>query len=414
MKSWRGVAKLARGHTSVSMARRDTPVRRKGRFQVWAAICIGLVILAAPVLAKAAPIEICVVIVTTWEAFPAKGHAAESGELYAWKTRWPLKAQLPFPVGEHPLLLDRRRHVLAILTGMATARAAASITALGLDPRFDLSHAYWIVAGTAGVDPAQASVGSAAWARYVVDGDLAQDIDPRDAPPDWPTGLVPYQRTRPYELPAPPAQMADGNIAYSLNRRLVEWAFQKTKAIKLADVDALRDLRAPYSGPGGCPPSVLKGDALMSSRFWYGAHLNRWAADWTRYWTGDQGQFVMSAEEDTGILQALSFLARDHRARLDRVLILRAGSDYTLPPPGMSAAEFLKMEHDTDFPATGATLDSLYNVAAPVVRQLADQWRTTRDHTPERQPTGLPTPDQSCPKMVHDGLKPNTESPRHD
>ena len=45
---------------------------------------------------------------------------------------------------------------------------------LGMDPRFDLSHAYWVVAGIAGVDPADASIGSAAWAEYLVDGDLAQ------------------------------------------------------------------------------------------------------------------------------------------------------------------------------------------------------------------------------------------------
>ena len=42
------------------------------------------------------------------------------------------------------------------------------------------------------------------------------------------------------------------------------------------------------------------------------------------YWTGGQGVFVMSAEEDTGIMQALTFLAQDGRVRLDRVLILRA------------------------------------------------------------------------------------------
>ena len=49
---------------------------------------------------------------------------------------------------------------------MATARAAASVMALGSDPRFDLTHAYWIVAGTAGVDPKVGSAASAMpWSR---------------------------------------------------------------------------------------------------------------------------------------------------------------------------------------------------------------------------------------------------------
>jgi purine nucleoside permease len=53
---------------------------------------------------------------------------------------------------------------------------------LGMDPRFDLTHAYWIVAAIAGVDPNKASVASAAWANYVVDGDLAYEIDAREIP----------------------------------------------------------------------------------------------------------------------------------------------------------------------------------------------------------------------------------------
>ena len=101
--------------------------------------------------------------------------------------------------------------MLAILTGMATARASASIMALGMDPRFDLRHAYWILAGTAGVDPKIASAGSAAWARWVVDGDLAQDLDARDMPGDWPIGVVPYGRTDalPAVPDAAPARLTD-------------------------------------------------------------------------------------------------------------------------------------------------------------------------------------------------------------
>jgi purine nucleoside permease len=51
--------------------------------------------------------------------------------------------------------------------------------ALGMDPRFDLSKAYWLVAGIAGIDPADGSLGSAAWAEWVVDGDIGYEIDAR-------------------------------------------------------------------------------------------------------------------------------------------------------------------------------------------------------------------------------------------
>ena len=56
----------------------------------------------------------------------------------------------PFPQGYHDLRMNRAG-VLGILTGVGTAKAASSIMALGLDPRFDLRKAYWLVAGIAGV-----------------------------------------------------------------------------------------------------------------------------------------------------------------------------------------------------------------------------------------------------------------------
>ncbi len=341
---------------------------------------LALLILAAPSFTAAKPIEIRVVIVTTWEAEP--GGQDKFGELHAWRSQWPLKTELPFPLGVHPLLYDPQRHVLAILTGMATARAAASITALGADPRFDLSHAYWIVAGTAGVDPRVGSAGSAAWARWVVDGDLAQELDPRDAPPDWPTGIVPYDRTAPFAAPPPPTLGENAGVAYALNPALVDWAYAKTRDIKLPDDALLAKLRAPYSGPGAAPPFVLEGEGLMSARTWYGEKLNDWARAWTSYWTGGKGVFAMSAEEDTGVMQGLSFVAHAGRASLDRVLILRAGSDYTIGPPGMSGADFLAKETHEGFPATPEALTDLYQVASPVAAYLADNWARTRDVIP--------------------------------
>ena len=343
----------------------------------------ALAVLSAPAAAAGRapqPMEVRVVVITTWEVI--RGGKDLRGELYAWRTKWPFTTELPFPVGVHPLLYDPKRHVLAVLTGMATARASASIMALGMDPRFDLSHAYWVLAGTAGVDPKVASAGSVAWERFVVDGDLGQEIDGRDIPADWPTGILPNQRTTPYALPAPPSHNDDGDTAFTLNRGLVDWAYARTRTIPLPDDPVLAKVRTPYSGPGALPPFVLEGDGLMSSRFWYGEHMTDWAERWVPYWTGGKGVFAMSAEEDTGVMQALSFLAKAGRARTDRVLMLRAGSDYVVAPPGLSAAQFIAKEAVEGLPANHEALDNLYAVAAPVVRALADDWVHTRSTTP--------------------------------
>jgi purine nucleoside permease len=337
---------------------------------------------AAPALAEAAkpPIEVRVVICTTWEYEPEGKDLF--GELKAWKDRWPLPETLPFPAGNHTLHYDPTSHVLALVTGMTTSRAATSVTALGLDPRFDLSHAYWLVPGTAGVDPKMASSGSAAWARWVVDGDMASEIDIRDAPPDWPTGIIPQNRTAPYQLPVPPIHSITGNMAFQLNTGLVDWAYRLSRDVALADSEELAARRNLYSGEAAKPPFVLKGDTLTSVRFSYGAHHTEHARRWVDYWTSGKGVFAMGDEEDSAILQALTQLAGAGRVSLDRVLVLRAGDGYTVPPPGVTALQQLVGGSKSGPPGMYQALENLYRAGSPVVRYLTDHWATTRDTVP--------------------------------
>ncbi|MEI5604644.1 hypothetical protein, partial [Streptomyces brasiliscabiei] len=67
----------------------------------------------------------------------------------------------------------------------------------GLDQRLDLRKAYVLVAGIAGIDPEDASIGSAAWAHYLVDGDLAHEIDAREMPGTWSSGYFPLDSQGP-------------------------------------------------------------------------------------------------------------------------------------------------------------------------------------------------------------------------
>jgi hypothetical protein len=168
------------------------------------------------------------------------------GEFQNWVEHYPLPDVLPFPQGFRALRYNAKDHVLGIVTGAGKSSAAASIMALGLDPRFDLSKAYWILAGIAGIDPNRASVGSAVWANYIVDGDLAYEIDAREIPSDWPTGIVAYDRARPFEQPAPPAISDNGILAYELNANLVSWAYGQTRELVLPDDDKLKAARAGY------------------------------------------------------------------------------------------------------------------------------------------------------------------------
>jgi purine nucleoside permease len=291
--------------------------------------------LTATCLAKPRPIPVKVVVVAMFEVGADTGDTP--GELQYWVERDRLDRVYALPAGYHAARMNAQGE-MAVLTGQGTAHAAATIMALGLDPRFDFSHAYWLIAGIAGGSPDRASLGSAVWARYVVDGDLGYEIDAREMPPDWSTGYLPLRKTRPFD---PPAAPLDGQV-YRLNADLTEWAFELTGSTPLADTDSLRQIRANFDGINAQkPPFVSMGDELSSSTYWHGKLFDAWAAEWVPYFTGGKGIFATTAMEDTGTLQSLQNLAAAGRVDFQRVLILRTVSNFDRQPRGVSAADSL-------------------------------------------------------------------------
>ncbi len=325
------------------------------------------------------PVTVKVVVVAMFEQGADKGDAP--GEFQYWVEREPLDKVIPFPAGNHDLHMNSNG-VLGVLTGVGTAKAASTIMALGLDPRFDLSHAYWVVAGIAGGNPANVSLGSAVWAHWVVDGDLAHEIDAREIPADWPTGYVPLRKSTPYEQPV----NTDLGQVYELNASLAQWAYQLTRNVPLADNAAIAERRSHFDQAAAKkPPFVFLGDDLSASTFWHGAKMDAWANAWVSYYTGGKGNFAVTGMEDTGTLQSLKFLAHAGKVDWNRILILRTVSNYDQPPPGMSAWESLGAEKAGKYSAFVPALESAYAVGHVVVDKLVAEWPHMRDQVPQAE-----------------------------
>ena len=242
-------------------------------------LCIlATLLLCAIARAQDKPWPIRAVIVTTFEVGNDTGDIP--GEFQFWVEREHLDRdpRLPRrrPRPHHPPLRTNTDHtILGMVCGTTLVNATASMMALGLDPRFDLTHAYILINGIAGVDPNVASIGSAAWAKYVV-GDVVREIDPREAPKRLALRLLPHPAPR-----AQPATLTDAptwhrSNLYTLNPKLVAWAFAQTKDLKLGDDPKVADFRAAFTGFPNAqrPPFVLIGDTFASDYYWHGAIMN--------------------------------------------------------------------------------------------------------------------------------------------
>ena len=321
--------------------------------------------------AETAPIAVKVVVAAMFERGETRGD--EPGEIQLWIERLGLDIEHEFTLGQDVLYMNDEG-VMAILLGGGIPNATASVMALGLDDRFDLRDSYWLIAGIAGGDPVDLSLGSAAWARHVVDGDLLYEIDGREIPDDWPYGMVPLGGDRPTN---DPNDLLDGwtvdTIVYSLNPQLVDWAYSLTRDMELPDAPGIAEYREHYNTfpVAQRPPFVTVGDTLSASTYWHGAKLNQWANDWLKLYGGEKAEFMTSNMEDSGTLTGLARLARAGRVDMDRVLVLRTASNFTMPPADKSAS----WSHEQPYPDGGQpAIEAAFNVGNVVVQALLDGW----------------------------------------
>ncbi len=340
------------------------------------ALCLLPPAVAQTPSAQTAPWPIRAVIIATFEVGNDTGDAP--GEFQLWVEREHLTETLDFPGGVHPLRTNKDHTILGMVSGTTLVNSTASMMALGLDPRFDLTHAYILINGIAGVDPEDASIGSAAWARFVI-GDVAREIDPHDAPADWPYGLFPVTAQRPNPPALKPASWSRSNL-YELNPRLAAWAFEKTRSLPLGDDPKVSAYRKDFTGFPNAqrPPFVLMGDTFASDYYWHGATMTRYANDWVRLFTAGKGNFVMTEMEDSGFMNALERLRQMHRVDTQRVMVLRTGSNYSMPRPGHTAVESVTEEYI----GTRLALESAWLCGSTVLHNILDHWQTTSGHIP--------------------------------
>ncbi len=330
------------------------------------ACLLALAPAAANAAAKPLPVKVMVITLFGPEAAP-------------WLAQLPIKRSVKVPglAAEYPEVKCTDTGVCVMTTGMGHANAAASTMALALSPQFDLSHTYFVVTGIAGVDPNQATLGSAAWARWLVDFGLQQEFDAREAPTGWSTGYVGIGAAAPDVKP----KLEYGTEVVQLDEALLQRALALSKGATLEDNATAAAYRKLYPQPAAqAAPGVLQCDTLAGDTWWHGERLGLRASAWTRLLTDGKGVYCTTQQEDNATYEALRRGAAAGRLDLHRVAVLRTGANFDRPHPGQTAQESLDTASG-GFPIATA---NLYRAAWPLVSEIVAHWAQWREGVPGR------------------------------
>jgi purine nucleoside permease len=267
--------------------------------------------------------------------------------------------------------------VCEVTTGIGKANAVASVSAVVFGGPFDLSKTYFVVAGLAAIDPSQGTVGSAAWAGYVVDSALAWEIDARSLPAGWTTGYLGIDTTSPTEKP----NLQYGTEVYPIAAPLLQAAVALSKTATLEDDDGAKANRALYSGgPATQPPAVVQCDATVADTVWRGALLGTRARDWTSLLTDGKGSYCVSAREDSAAITALQRGGSAGLLDATRVLVLHAAATFDRPHAGQAPYELFVDPSAGGFPSA---TKNLAIAGEPFVKDVVARWSQWQAGVPQ-------------------------------
>ena len=267
------------------------------------------------------------------------GAPGSQGEASAWIEQRALYKHVEIPGTKYGLFTDDDQQVALCITGVGKANAATSVMHIGTHGGIDLRESYILVCGIAGANPNEVSVGSPVWCEAVVDGDLASfismsELDGTRDFPFFPMGTTGAQDEEPY---------TSGTEVFVLDNTLVDQAYSLTKDTQLVDDVQSQLYRTAYKNtPAILPPFVSRGGFLSSDTFVHGHLTGDWSEQWVTNATEARSRYALGNQEDSGTLTALNMLAGINNVQWNRIALLRAGSNYDRPAPGISALNSLK------------------------------------------------------------------------
>jgi purine nucleoside permease len=84
----------------------------------------------------------------------------------------------------------------------------------------------------------------------------------------------------------------------------------------------------------------------------------------------------------TPLMARLVFGSQVARVDPNRVMVLRAGSDFTFQPNNLTPAQYLALENNFQLSGFTEACSNVFAVGSTVVKQLSNNWNIYRDTIP--------------------------------
>ncbi|KAK4227301.1 purine nucleoside permease [Podospora fimiseda] len=271
--------------------------------------------------------------------------------------------------------------ICQVTTCEGEINAASTMMALVLSNKFDLRKTYFLVAGIAGVNPRYSTIGGVALARFAVQVALQYEFDAREMPDNFTTGYVSYGTMMPNSYPT----ILYGTEVMEVNQALRDMAYDFAIKANLTDNDDSRSYRARYGilkskgnvfAEATNGPSVVKCDSATSDVYYSGALLSEAFENITTVLTNGTGVYCMTAQEDNATLEVLLRMHIHRMVDFGRVIVMRTGSNFDRPPPGVTPYEHLLVLQQNGFVVA---IQNIYQAGIEIVKGITEAWNTTFD-----------------------------------
>lgn len=325
--------------------------------QLSTAILTASALFFAAATANAEPIKVKVFVGSMFEIGENTGDRA--GEYQHWFERYWRESEPRDVAGALRPVHCNDDGVCGSILGMGKVNSSASMQAILLDPQYDFSQAYFVLAGVAGTPPARGTIGDVSWGTWLVDYDLGHRWAPEEGEPGAPV-FIPRKGYEAYRL-------------FKMDPDLVASALAISGKVALEDSDDAKAYRLRYPDAAAqAAPAVKTGTHMTGDTFFHGPGLSNEAQYIAKLYGADD--YIITEMEAAALALVIN---RSHGT--DRILSLRGAVNFDQGNPNETTLQHLDPAPGETAGGFAETVANITLVGAPVVDEIVANWAEWKD-----------------------------------